>query len=192
MSRRSANEVTPDPPISEMERRNYAGWEGLFFHCRISGPDDSRLAQICAQAARDVQKLASKARVNLEVFSDEANAAVAAAVSPYVMLRVDLTATEGGPPVAIYAHVRAYSFYMGAVDVRALPLGERPNPRKSERSGEVVFWERRLVGVCEGTPEALQAKFSQALATNLGDFLERFAAAQVELVEPAPARGPTF
>jgi len=186
--------MSPLPAISEIERRNYAGWEGLFVHCRASGGKDARLAEICAQAAKDVQKLASSARLRVEILDDPAKAAVAAAVSSYMMLRIDLTSTEteGGTPVALFAHVRAYSFFMGAVDMRAIPHGERPNPRQSERTGEVVFWERRLVGVCEGSPDALQAKFSEALATYLGAFLDHFAAAQADLIEPAPPPRPTF
>ena len=188
-----ASEETPaDESRAQFERRNLVGWEGIFLHCRVSGDTGPATAQICAQVAGNAKSRAAEAGVHLEVIDSEHKAAVAAGVSPFLMLRIDLTATEGGPPVAMYAHLRAYSYYLGAVDRRAVRLSDRPNPREAERSGEMMFWERRLVGVCAGTAEPLATRFTQAIDSHVSAFIRSFATAQDEPELTSPPKSPTF
>jgi len=187
-----SEELSADESRAQFERRNFAGWEGIFLHCRISGDTSPATAQICAQVAANAKSRAAEAGVHLEVIDSEHKAAVAAGISPFLMLRIDLTATEGGPPVAMYAHLRAYSYYLGAIDRRAVRLKDRPNPREAERSGEIMFWERRLVGVCGGTAEPLATGFTQAIDSHVGAFIRSFAAAQDAPELASPPNAPTF
>jgi len=188
----ASEEPPADESSAQFERRNLAGWEGIFLHCRISGDTGPATARICAQVAETAKSRAAEAGVHLEVIDSEHKAAVAAGVSPFLMLRVDLTATEGGPPVAMYAHLRAYSYYLGAVDRRAVRLSDQPNPREAERSGEMMFWERRLVGVCGGAAEPLATRFTQAIDSHVSAFIRSFATAQDQPELASPPKSPSF
>jgi len=169
--------------LQEKNRRNFSGWTGISFHCSPSNAQREATERVCEHVAASAKFLAATAGVKFTVATSAEQAEFISGISPELTLMVGLLATKATTPAAMSANVRAYSTYYRATQSGSLPTDKGPDPRAAERSGDLVFWERVIIGASSGTAQSQVAELSQSIDTQLKEFFADFVAARNK---PAP------
>ena len=158
-------------------RQNFIGWKGILFYCSIDNQSNQALNEICERSYTNAEFLAAAAKINLAKAKDAYELCFRAVVGDFLVLEVELTATKEGSPSAIHANLRAYKTYSRSVDTSSLAT-KKKDPRAEPRLGDLIMWERSVIGASSGAAQELIAGVSSGIEQALKQFFSDFLSAQ--------------
>ncbi len=157
----------------EKNKKNFIGWKGILFYCSIENQSNRALNEICERSYTNVDFLAASAKINLVKAKSASDLGFRAIVDDYLVLEVVLTATTAGRPSAIHANLRAYKSYSKAVDTSFLAT-EKKGTQAEPRSGDLIMWERSVIGASSGATQELVPAVSDGIEQHIKQFFADF------------------
>jgi hypothetical protein len=158
-------------------KQNFTGWEGILFYCPDRDQSNKALKEICDKTYSNAAFLAAAAKLNLVKAHDGYELGFMAIADDLLVFEVELYSTKPGTPAAVHANLRAYISYSKAIDTSSLAQ-EKKGARTIPRSGDLLFWERGVIGASSGTAQELVLPISQGIEQHLKQFFADFVNAQ--------------
>ena len=158
-------------------KQNFTGWKGILFYCPDRDQSNQALKEICDKTHSNAAFLAAAAKLNLVKAHDAYELGFKARVGDLLVLEVELFSTKPGTPAAVHANLRAYISYSNAIDTSSL-AHEKKGARTIPRSGDLLFWEREVIGASSGTAQELVLPISQGIEQHLKQFFAELINAQ--------------
>jgi hypothetical protein len=152
-------------------KRQFTGWGGIVFRCLPDNLNDTLQKKICEATAAEARFLAATAKVPFKDLAGADFLEVSIAVADLdgaLILEAAVRGTQGSPR-AVYVRLRAYSYYANAVETNV----EMDSPENDPRSGDLVLWERDVIG-SGGTEHELELGVVNAFSTLLKEFFGVF------------------
>jgi hypothetical protein len=165
-----------DEQQKEQDRKNFTGWNGILFYCPIEEQSSRALNEICEKSYTNANFLAASAKVNLTKVRSGYEVLFKSRISDFLILEVELGATKPGTPSAVHARLRAYVDYSEVVEKSGYEGQKRA--REIPRSGDLIFWERTVIGASSGSDQALVAPISESIEQLLKQFFADYLNAQ--------------
>ena len=159
-------------------KQNLSGWNGILFFCPFDDESGQVLKDICEKTYVNAEFLAVTAKVNLIKARSGFEVGFKAGTGDQLVLEVHLHATKHGVPAAIHAGIRAYAYYYEAVTTKPLLEGGMKDARLTPRSGDLIFWERTVLGASSGMAQDLVTPLSQGIEQRLKEFFADYLKAQ--------------
>jgi hypothetical protein len=156
-------------------KQNLTGWNGILFFCQFDDDSNQAVKDICEKTYVNAEFLAATAKINLIKGRDGFQMGFEAGVGELLVLEVKLNSTER--PSAVHANVRAYVGYYNAVQTHPGDK-EKKDARIIPRSGDLIFWERSVLGASSGTAQDLAIPLSQGIEQPLKEFFADYLKAQ--------------
>lgn len=161
----------------ESNRKNFRGWQGIALYCPVERQTNLELKAICEKTLKNASFLAASAKINLLKIKDASMLGFLSRIGHYLILEVDLTATSEGPPAAVHAAIKAYSGYSSAIEKSSVSE-DKNNPRENPHSGDLIFWEKEVIGASSGTIQDLVFGMSEEIEQILKQFFTAYLKAQ--------------
>lgn len=167
--------LTPEQrqSLEEMQKvtnkQNFSGWKGVLIYCTDADKLLKSLKEICEKTYTNADFLATISKLDLVKAKSAYELAFRSVVDDFLVLEITLSATKQGMPTAIHASVRAYAHYSKAVD-NSLNAQEKKGPRADPKSGDLVFWERVVIGASSGTDQELVIPISEGIEQLMKQF----------------------
>ena len=157
-------------------RENFAGWGGILFYCHHAGKEsDQTLNRICERSYINANFLAASAKINIEKAKSLSDVRQESVGGDRLILMIDLSATK--PAAAVSVSLKAYTFFSGPVE-KLDDSKEHVQTRTSNRSGDLIFWERGAIGASSGAGQDLVSPLSEAIEGMLKQFFADYLNAQ--------------
>ena len=152
-------------------RKQFKESGGIVFRCDPDRKDDAALQRICADASAEARLLAATGKIPFQnaTGKDAFETAFEVASKGSLLLEASIRSTKGSP-AAIYILLAATPYYSNAIEQGAKEGSLDAIPR----SGDLVIWERDVIGASTSSTDELVLGMSNALSTNLKDFFATY------------------
>jgi hypothetical protein len=159
-------------------KRNFNGWIGIGFSCRIN-PDESWTRQVCDAARQHARFLAATAKITYVDHGDGSPDAIMESarggnnLTNALHLNVKVLATDSQFR-GVYVRTWASDYYLGAVDTgwrETNMTADRDGPSGKPKAGDLVLWDREFIASGDKSSD-----LQQAIITNMQTFLTEFSA----------------
>ena len=158
---------------AEKRKQNFADWKGIAFYCEVEDPSSVSASRVCENTYTNTEFLAATANVPLVKIWDGYELGIRSLVGEFLILQVKILATKQGSPTAINISIQAYASYSQATEDSHLAR-KRNDPRRNSRSGDLILWERKIIGASGGEGGDLVQPMSQGVEQLLKQFFADF------------------
>lgn len=150
-------------------RKNLSGWKGVVFICSKEEVPEKNIDDVCRKANEDAAFLAAASRVRIFLAKNYEEFFRHVRINNFLPLTADFTFTKTGSPSAVYVHLKSSVSYDEAIEYKeARKVSD--NQSYSPRAGDLIIWERSLIGASSGTSDALVTPISQGVEQMLKVF----------------------
>ncbi len=159
--------------IKNENRHNYRGWNGLTLYCDIGDVPPSVGNDICRRVFSERTFLAATSNLPVDTTRSAIGAQAEARIHDNLVISVIVIATgASSAPMGLTANIRAWT----AAKARVVPMNPAAADTGMTRSGDLIFWERNIVGATTGD----QGDFARQIAEGINAHIRTFLAAFIE------------
>lgn len=158
-----------DEYTAKNNRQNLTGWDGILFYCSVNGDSGEGLSDVCEKTRSNAAFLAAVAQVPMKKASSAFELGFSSLADDHLILEVRIHSTTGQAPTAIGARIMAYVAYRNAIEAGVSTMKNK-RPRAISRSGDLIFWERSVIGASSGGAAPLHEGILQGIEKHLKDF----------------------
>jgi hypothetical protein len=164
---------------SRKNKKNFSNWDGILFFCSVSDHSPRAHKEICRKTTTNAAFLASTGKINFIKARDGFDFGYRGAVDGHLLLlEVELVSTKSGAPSAISVVVKAYAHHDGKTSAHGIEGPVTGGVRRAPRTGNLIFWERSLIGASAGSVDNLVDVVSQNVEQVLKEFFTDYMNAQ--------------